>query len=326
MASGSGSDPRGHARGITQHEGLRQRASLLALLRAFFAQRQVLELETPVLSRAGNSDPGISQFETRCQRWLRTSPEYAMKRLIANGLGDCYELGRVFRAGEAGAWHNPEFTLLEWYRVGWSYTELMLEVSDLVNFCGADFSRHWTVRQLSYRDWLWEALEVDPLKAETHDLRNVIDHHGITVQGLETLDRDGLLDVLISHIVQPAMDTDTLTLVSLYPASQAALAQLHEPDPRLAERFEAYLGPVELANGYQELTDPAEQRRRFETENLKREAAGLTVVPLDEALLTALEAGLPRCTGVALGVDRLLATMTGANNIRDSLALPWELA
>ncbi len=307
-------------------EALRQRARLLSLLREFFADRDVLEVETPVLSQAGNSDPGIIQFETRCGRWLRTSPEYALKRLIAGGLGDCYELGRVFRAGEAGRWHNPEFTLLEWYRLDWSYAALMTEVADLVNFCGARFGRQWKVQRLAYRDWFRDALDLDPLSAEIHELHNAIDQQGIVLQGQETLDRDALLDVLITHSLQPAMNPDTLTLVHLYPASQAALARLHEPDPRVAERFEAYLGPTELANGYQELTDAREQARRFAVENDKRRSAGLTTVPLDQRLLEALESGLPRCTGVALGVDRLLAALTGSDDIRTQLAMPWTRA
>lgn len=310
----------------TRLEGFVQRARLLALLRGFFAERAVLELETPVLSSAGNSDPGINQFETRCGRWLRTSPEYAIKRLIADGLGDCYELGRVFRAGEAGSWHNPEFTMLEWYRVGWNYTDLMSELAELVNYCGAAFGKQWQVKAVSYRDWFRDALNLDPLLAKRHELLNAIDQYGIGLQNAASFDRDALLDVLVSHEIQPSMDSQTLTLVSLYPASQAALAQLHAADDRLAERFEAFLGPVELANGYQELTDAEQQRGRFEEENQKRRAAGLNAVPLDERLLAALEMGLPRCTGVALGVDRLLAGLTDSSDIRQRIALPWALA
>lgn len=309
-----------------RHEGLAQRARLLSLLRGFFIERDVLELETPVLSSAGNSDPGIHQFETRCGRWLRTSPEYAIKRLIAEGLGDCFELGRVFRAGESGSWHNPEFTLLEWYRVGWDYTDLMSEVAELVNHCGASFGKAWQVKEVSYRDWFRDALDLDPLLADRHALLSAIDHFGIRLHGAAALDRDELLDVLVSHEIQPAMDPDTLTLVSLYPASQAALAQLNTADKRLAERFEAFVGPVELANGYQELTDAAQQRSRFEAENIKRRDAGLATVPLDERLLAALETGLPRCTGVALGVDRMLAALTSSADIRGHLAIPWNVA
>lgn len=305
---------------------LRNRARLLGELRGFFEKRQVLEVETPLLSQAGNSDPGLQQFQTRCGRWLRTSPEYAMKRLLAAGTGDCYELGRVFRAGETGRLHNPEFTLLEWYRVGWHFEQLMDEVVALVRHCGSAFEHHWKVRKLTYRDWLEEATGIDALHAGTDEIRGVLEAAGHSTAGLDGMDRDGWLDVLITHCVQPAMAADTLTLVYLYPASQAALAQLHDPDPRLAERFEAYLGPVELANGYQELTDASEQRARFEAENRRRRASGLSTVPLDEHLLAALEQGLPSCTGVALGVDRLQLALGDASHLAEVTALPWDRA
>ncbi len=299
---------------------------MLALIREFFRDRDVLEVETPVLSSAGNSDPGLAQFRTGDGRWLRTSPEYPMKRLLATGSGDIFELGRVFRRGEAGAWHNPEFTLLEWYRVGWNYPALMDEVAELVTFCGEAFERHWRVRHRSYRDWVQETAGIDPLSCPTGAIADAVRDGGIDTAGLDDLDRDAWLDLLVSQRVQPAQDPDTLTLVSLYPASQAALARLHGPDPRVAERFEAFLGPVELANGYGELTDPAEQRARFEAENRRRIDAGGEPVPLDERLLGALERGLPPCSGVALGVDRLLMALTGRTRIDEVLAFGADRA
>jgi lysyl-tRNA synthetase class 2 len=307
-------------------DALVARARLLASIRAFFAERDVLEVATPVLSAAGNSDPGLAQFRTRDGRWLRTSPEYPMKRLLAAGSGDIYELGRVFRAGEAGALHNPEFTLLEWYRVGWTYGQLMNEVVELVAHCGAAFGRRWEVRRCSYADWIGQHAGIDPLTASEADIREALRRAGVATSGLAGLDRDGWLDLLVSGVVQPAMDPDTLTLVSLYPASQAALARLHGPDPRVAERFEAFLGRVELANGYQELTDAVEQRRRFEAENARRAATGGELVPLDEALLEALEVGLPECAGVALGVDRLLLALVGAARLDQVMAFPSNRA
>lgn len=318
---------------------LRDRARLLARIRAFFADRHALEVETPVLSQAGNSDPGIRQFVTADGRLLRTSPEYPMKRLLAAGAGDIYELGRVFRAGEAGAAHNPEFTMLEWYRVGWTFDALMDEVAALVDHCGEAFGRRWRTRRVTWRDWIGEATGLDPLEADASAIAARLRAAGVDTTGLDGaaaggsglearggLDRDGWLDLLVARVVQPAQDPDTLSLVSLYPASQAALARLHPPDPRLAERFEAFLGPVELANGYQELTDPAEQRRRFEAENARRRAAGEPEAPLDEALLAALAAGLPECAGVALGVDRLLMALTGADNLARVLPFPADRA
>ncbi|MEM1410943.1 MAG: EF-P lysine aminoacylase EpmA [Pseudomonadota bacterium] len=305
---------------------LQARAALLAEIRRFFAVGKVLEVETPVRSRAGNSDPGIPQFQTKDGLWLRTSAEYPMKRLLAAGVGDCYELGRVFRAGETGAWHNPEFTMLEWYRVGWRYDELMDEVVNLISACSMRHGKHWSVRRYHYQDWFHEQLDLDALTASDEDLRRAAGAHGIDLTGLEALDHDGLLDLLVSHVVQPALPADTLTLVDRYPASQAALARLCDDDPNVAERFEVFLGPVELANGYGELTDAAEQRRRFEQENAKRLSEGATAVPLDEALLAALDSGLPECSGVALGVDRLLMVLTGALRIEDVLAFPANRA
>jgi len=305
---------------------LRDRARLLARLRAFFEDRGLLEVETPVLSAAGNSDPGLDPFRTADGLWLRTSPEYPMKRLLAAGAGDCFELGRVFRAGESGPWHNPEFTLLEWYRVGWDYGALMTEVAELVAACGEVFGRRWRVRRMAWRDWVNESAGIDPLEADPEAIAGVLAAEGVDLRGLESLDRDAWLDLLITHRVQPAQDPDVLTLVSLYPASQAALARLHGPDPRLAERFEAFLGPVELANGYRELTDAQEQRVRFEAENRRRAAAGRPTAPLDERLLDALANGLPECAGVALGVDRLLMALTGRSHIGEVIPFPADRA
>lgn len=284
-----------------------------------------MEVETPVLSRAGNSDPGIEQLSTRAGHWLRTSPEYPMKRLLAAGSGDIYELGRVFRAGEAGAWHNPEFTLLEWYRVGWRFERLMDEVAALILHCGEAFGRRWRIERKSYRDWVQGATGIDPLTADPDTLGAAIEAAGIDAP-LEALDRNGRLDLLISHLVQPAMAPEVLTLVHHYPADQAALAQLSKDDPRLAERFEVFVGGVELANGYGELTDATEQRARFEAENRRRIDTGAEPVPLDEALLAALGEGLPACSGVALGVDRLLMVLTGAERIDQVIALPADRA
>lgn len=307
-------------------EALQQRACLMAGIRNFFHEQGVLEVETPTLSQAGNSDPGMEQIATREGRWLRTSPEYALKRLLAAGQADLYELGRVFRAGESGPWHNPEFTLLEWYRLDWDYPRLMDEVAALVNHCGRDFNRQWKIRHVTYQTWLKTTAKIDPLEDSLDDIRHRIREAGIATDGLETLDRDGWLDLAVTHLAQPALADDAITLVSLYPASQAALARIHPDDPRVAERFEVFVGGVELANGYQELTDAGEQRSRFEQENRYREARGQPAVPLDHRLLSALEAGLPHCSGIALGVDRLLMILGGYTHMRDVLAFPAERA
>ncbi|MEJ2534649.1 MAG: EF-P lysine aminoacylase EpmA [Gammaproteobacteria bacterium] len=305
-------------------EALAARARLLARVRAFMADRGVTEVETPVLSVAGNSDPGIEQLRSDevAARWLRTSPEYAMKRLLAAGMGDIYELGRVFRAGESGRWHNSEFTLLEWYRLGASLEALMVETAELVNACGADFGRRWAVRSVSYGDWFAESIGIDPHRADEGMLREAMKAQDLGVQAPKQLDRDALLDLLLSHVLQPALPETAITLVHGYPASQAALARISAGDPPVAERFELFLGCTELANGYRELTDAVEQRARFEAENRRRRQRGQRTAALDERLLAALESGLPECAGVALGVDRLLMACLGLRHIDEVVAFP----
>lgn len=300
---------------------LQQRAALLARLRAFFQARGVMEVETPLLSRAGNSDTGIEQWPAGDSHWLRTSPEYAMKRLLAAGQGDVYELGRVFRRGEEGRWHNPEFTLLEWYRVGWTYQDLAREVVEIIHE-GQPAGQTWPVQWLSYRDALLEGAGVDPFEADRAELAAAAESAGVNLAGQAELDRDGWLDLLMSHQVQPGFPERRITVVLDYPASQAALSRVRKEDgqPDVAERFEVFLGPIELANGYQELTDAAEQRARFEQEQLARRDNGQILAPLDEALLAALDHGLPECAGVALGVDRLLLAEAGLRQLSDGLA------
>ena len=309
-------------------EMLRRRAGLMADIRTFFAQRDVLEVETPALSGAGNSDPGIEQWPAGERHWLRTSPEYAMKRLLAAGSGDIYELGRVFRRGESGRHHNPEFTLLEWYRVGWTYRELASEVVDLVNACRNSDLLPLPVADLTYGELFQQTLELDPHAATIDELAAAADRLGLGVSQPQGLDRDEWLDLLISQGVQPRLPRQGLTVVRDYPASQAALARLRrEPgQPAVAERFEVYLGQQELANGYQELTDAVEQRQRFEAEQAHRRRSGLPETPLDEHLLSALDHGLPDCAGVALGVDRLLMALTGAEHLDEVLAFPHPRA
>jgi len=309
-------------------EALAARAALLAEMRRFFGDRGVMEVITPVLSGAGNTDPGIEPFALAAgqARWLRTSPEYAMKRLLAGGSGDIYELGAVFRSGEAGRRHNPEFTMLEWYRVGWSYRDLMREVADLVRDCGARFGHRWRVVESSYGDLFRRHAAIDALAAPETVLRSRAAELGIEAGNGRDWSRDDWLDLLLTHIVQPALPGDTLTLVHDFPASQAALARIRPGEPPVAERFEVFLGGSELANGYQELTDAREQRARFERENRRRGAMGRRPAPLDERLLAALEAGLPACAGVALGVDRLLAACLGADSLEQVIPFPWERA
>jgi lysyl-tRNA synthetase class 2 len=315
-------------------EALRVRARLYAGIRAFFAERGVLEVETPVLSVAGNTEPNIAPFSLEFSgrtdgaprtRWLRTSPEYAMKRLLAAGVGDCYELGRVFRDGEAGVRHNPEFTMLEWYRVGWDHQGLVDETADLARMALALVHRDATLERIAYRDLYRLRLGLDPFLATETELRNALGDVAVDPEGLT---RDDWLDLLMTHRLQPAFDPGTLLSVHDWPATQAALARLRDTGGggAVAERFELYLGPVELANGYHELRDAAEQRERFHRDGLVRVGRGQVQPPLDERFLAALEHGLPQCAGVALGVDRLLMAMLGTDRIADVLAFDFAHA
>lgn len=314
------------------HDALRLRARLNRLVRDFFDARGVLEVETPVMSRAGNTDPNIASFTVEFggrtdgaprTRWLRTSAEYPMKRLLAEGVGDCYELGRVFRDGEAGGRHNPEFTMLEWYRVGWTLEPLIDETAELVRAALALVGREASLRKAAFREVYREALGLDPMTAPLCELqaafRGEVDPEGLT--------RDDWLDLLMTHRIQPALPPGQLLAMHDYPASQCALARVvRRGDVDVAERFELYLGPLELANGYHELTDADEQRTRFARDHAVRAARGDVLPPVDAALLAALAAGLPACAGVALGIDRLLMTMLDTGAIADVLAYGFAQA
>ena len=316
----------------TQLEALRLRAAVNALFRLYFAERDVLEVETPILSEAGNTEPNIESFTTTFTghsdagsrtRWMRTSPEFPLKRLLAAGVGDCYELGRVFRNGEAGGRHNPEFTMLEWYRVGWDHLQLIEETVALVQRALGLIRRETTVLSCTYRELFVDGLDIDPFTATEAELRAPLSTYAIDGAGLT---RDDWLDLLITHRLQPAFPDDRITVVRDWPASQCALARIRPGDPPLAERFELYLGCHELANGYHELTDAIEQRRRFERDLRLRESRVASLPSLDERLLGALAQGMPACAGVALGVDRLLMAMMGSERIADVLAYEFREA
>lgn len=308
------------------------RARLYALIREFFAARGVLEVETPILSAGANTDPNLAGFVTAFsghvdagtrERWLRTSSEFAQKRLLAAGVGDNYEIGRVFRNGEAGTRHNPEFTMLEWYRVGWDHRRLCDEAIDLVRVALALVGKQATIHRATYRDLFRGALNVDPFAANEMELRIALGEVRVDPEGLS---RDDWLDLLLTHRIQPNFPRDRITVVFDYPASQCALAKIRADDPPVAERFELYLGKHELANGYHELTDAAEQRARFVRDNARRRGRGLPELPVDENFLAALETGMPQCAGVALGIERLLMAMTGTGDIREVLAFSFAQA
>jgi len=314
-------------------ETLRLRARLNATLRGFFAERGVPEVETPMLSQAGNTDPNVASFRTEFgghvsagprTRWLRTSPEFPLKRLLAAGFGDCYELGRVFRDGEAGGRHNPEFTMLEWYRVGWDQHRLADETVALVQGALGLVDRRAEVVQTTYRTLYLDTLGLDPMIAAEAKLQAALGDVQIDPEGLT---RDDWLDLLMTHRIQPANPADRILVIHDYPASQCMLARVTERDGvPVAERFELYLGALELANGYHELADGAEQRARFERDNTVRGSRGSALPAIDEALLGALDGGFPDCAGVALGVDRLMMAMLGTGRIADVIAFDFARA
>ncbi len=310
---------------------LRARAELYALIRRFFAAAGVLEVETPIASRAGLPDPALESWRTawaaqgrRVPLWLHTSPEFPMKRLLAAGSGPIYQICKVFRDGERGRRHHPEFTLLEWYRPRWDSERLIAEVAELVRQALGQAER--PVEILGYRQLFLDRLAIDPFRASLADLAACARDQGIAgVEGLD-LDRDGWLDLLLTHRLETGLGRGRLTFLRDYPPSQAALARLRPGPEPVAERFELYLEGVELANGFAELTDAAEQRRRFAQDQASRRELGLPVPPLDEAFLAALAAGMPESAGVALGLDRLLMAITGASHIDQVLAFPIERA
>ncbi|MDH5172198.1 MAG: EF-P lysine aminoacylase EpmA [Gammaproteobacteria bacterium] len=306
---------------------LQARAALLGRIRRFFAERDVLEVETPLLCSRGITDPTIEPLIVERgvslgrPRYLQTSPEYAMKRLLACHGQPIFQLARAFRDGEAGSRHNPEFTLLEWYRPGFDHHALMAEVAELVHHCIGERPLH----SRSYRQLFLELLAVDPFTATIAELAAVARDRIDT--GTIAGDRDLWLDLLMSHLIEPQLAGRGMWFVYDYPASQAALARTESSEGfMVGQRFELYVDGIELANGYFELLDAAEQRRRFERDNARRREYALPERPLDERLLAALEHGLPECSGVALGVDRLLMLATGAGDIRQVLAFDWERA
>ncbi|MDT8449801.1 MAG: EF-P lysine aminoacylase EpmA [Wenzhouxiangellaceae bacterium] len=293
-------------------ERIRRRAAAARAVREFFAARGVTEVHTPPVTESGVTDVHIESVALADGRFLRTSPEFAHKRLLAAGAGDLYEFGPVFRAGERGGMHREQFWMIEWYRVGWSWRNLADEAVALVETIAS--GRKWRTVRIAWRELMQSAAGLALETASDRELAEVADD---APQGL---DRPELLDWLFATRVQPHLPEDRITIVYDYPACQAALARLNPADPRFAERFEVFAGPVELANGYRELTDAEEQRRRFEADNRRRAALGRAPMPVDESLLAALERGLPECAGVALGFERLLMVANAAGSI-DAVAI-----
>jgi lysyl-tRNA synthetase class 2 len=308
---------------------LERRAAFLARIRAFFAARGVLEVDTPFLVNHPVSDVHVHsarvEFPDAPPHFLHTSPEYAMKRLLAAGSGDIFQICHVVRALERSRVHNTEFTLLEWYRIGFSLDDLMDEVEALVRDLAAHLAAG-TTQRLTYRDAFRRELALDPYEASHAELARTARSLGFVRGGTSADTRDDLLDFLMAARIGPALGRQGLTFIYSYPASQAALARRDPNDARAAERFELYSDGVELANGYHELASSVEQRERFDADNEERRRRGMPTFAVDEHLLAALAAGLPDCTGVALGVDRLLMLAAAAVHIGDVIAFPTERA
>ena len=302
---------------------LRFRADILANIRAFFLARGVLEVETPLMCRASVTDPFIDSIpalyqahpqETAERFYLQTSPEYAMKRLLAAGSGSIFQLCKAFRQAENGRVHNPEFTMLEWYRIDFSHLQLMKEVDELLQ----TIFHTPPANYISYHQLFRDCLDVDVRHATLDTLKQCAIANEIHTAA-EITDCDTWLNLLMTHCIEPALGSDRPCFIFDFPASQAALARIN-PDGETAARFEVYYHGMELANGFHELQDANEQRKRFEKNNAARRELQLEVMPIDELFLAGLHSGLPDCAGVALGVDRLVMLAAGKNSIHDVIS------
>lgn len=312
-------------RPTARHSTLQQRARMLRAARDYFAATRTLEVDTPTLSRAAVSDVHLASIAAQVcgqPRYLHTSPEYAMKRLLAAGSGDIYQIARVYRDGESGRHHNPEFTLIEWYRTGFDHHQLMDDVEELLG-CLMPARCVDRGERLTYQEAVQLHAHVDALNDPDSMLLASLQQAGIDVPVELAQDRDGLLDLIMAVLVGPKLGQQRLTFVYDYPASQAALAQIRGP---VASRFELYLDGIELANGFHELANTDEQRARFERDLQQRQQRGLSSAPIDENFLAALQHGLPACAGVALGFDRVVMCAVGADHINAVLAFPHALA
>lgn len=307
------------------------RAKIMAAIRTFFAEREVLEVETPALSQATVTDLHLASFVTEfvgpghakgLPLYLQTSPEFAMKRLLAAGSGCIYQIGKAFRNEEAGRYHNPEFTMLEWYRVGFDHFALMDEMDALLQLVlGCE-----QAQRISYRQVFMEQVGVDPLECDIEALKAVLRKHNMAdIAELEN-DPDTLMQLIFSEVIEANIGQQRPCFVYHFPASQAALARLHDKDKRVAERFEVYFKGIELANGFHELTDADEQCLRFEQDNQKRREMGRVENRIDQRFIEALESGMPPCAGVALGIDRLVMLATKSKSIDRVIAFTVDRA
>jgi lysyl-tRNA synthetase class 2 len=303
---------------------LRLRARWLKQVREFFEARQVMEVETPSISFASVPDPNIASLKTNVAGrscYLQTSPELYMKRLLAAGSGPIYQISRVFRDGEIGRLHNPEFSLVEWYQPGYSQQQLIQEVSELViALCepGTDAGK---IQYITYQQLFMDTVGINPLSEDWPSLQTYCQTSHLDCP-VDTDDWSGAMDWLMAIAIQPSMQG--MLFVTHYPATQASLAKLDPHDQSVAMRFELFIDGIEMANGFEELTDADQQRQRFEFENRQRQRTGMAPVSLDEKFLAALQSGMPECSGVALGLDRLLMWKTASDKVRDVMSFGYE--
>jgi len=314
----------------TTLETLKLRAELLNSARNFFQSLDFIEVDTPSLSQSTTPDPNIESFSTQFNNtryYLQTSPEFPMKRLLASGAGAIYQICKVFRQGEAGRNHNPEFTMIEWYQPDMEYQQLMRQVDTLVRCLLKDKLALNETVFFSYREVFENIVGINPLHTTEAELQSVVEANNIQLYNTDTkLSKDALLDLIITHVIQARLPKNAPVFIYDYPASQAALANIKKNDVDIAERFELYINGIELANGYQELRNANEQQQRFEKENSLRELAELQTVPLDTNLIAALESGLPMVSGVAVGFDRVLMLAAGADSLREVIAFTIDNA
>ena len=311
-------------------ESLRLRAQMLTNIRRFFAERNIWEVETPLLSQHTVTDTHIESFKTVYRKngisqhyYLQTSPEYAMKRLLAAGSGAIYQICKAFRNAENSGRHNPEFSILEWYRPNFNHHQLMSEVEELI----ADILKTPTAKRISYSELFQRHLKIDPHLVSIDTLQQLCrDNVNLSQSTLTTIEKDDCLDLLMSHIIEPTLGFNQPIFIYDYPASQAALSVIRHEHPPVAERFELYIQGIELANGFNELTNAKEQIQRFQHNLIQRKQQNYPTVEIDPYLIAALQHGLPPCAGVALGLDRLFMLALGVKNIQKTLTFCWDKA
>ena len=307
---------------------LKLRASLLSRARKYFSDQDVLEVDTPALSTAATSDPQIDSVSAHlalrpdAEFFLHTSPEFCMKRMLCAGFPDIFQICKVFRDNEVGRSHQPEFTMIEWYRLNFGLDDIMNDTIELISAMLGDQLSTAIVHRITYQDAFNQHAGVDPRHCSLEELHMLCEADNDLISSLGD-DRDSWLDLVLDLKVVPGFPDDRLSLLSHYPASQAALARLNRNDPTVAERFEVFFGRIELANGYVELSDSSELTQRIDNDNSRRRTVKLRTRPVDNRLIAAIESGLPACAGVALGFDRLLMIAAGKKDIRHVQSFPF---